>query len=249
MNPKLETPACRLADSEEWLDGGSDYIIDRLIETYSEFKAVSMWTPNERIKEHKKEYYEPHMVCIALCLSHAKPDNQMRSFLLKKFDVDPEMPADECKAALRVKVREHLARWEEALGTDETPFLCGENPGILDCQVVPKLFTAFQLAESQLADVGAPFIELAPLSFAYLDRFSKRESWLKAFGRGRGVGGKLDVATIRGISEKLNSLTPELCDSVIIPALENARRAKMVKGDAKKNTKKARRMTTATLCL
>ena len=189
------------------------------------------------------------MVCIALCLSHAKPDNQMRSFLLKKFDVDPEMPADECKAALRVKVREHLARWEEALGTDETPFLCGENPGILDCQVVPKLFTAFQLAESQLADVGAPFIELAPLSFAYLDRFSKRESWLKAFGRGRGVGGKLDVATIRGISEKLNSLTPELCDSVIIPALENARRAKMVKGDAKKNTKKARRMTTATLCL
>ena len=249
VNPKLETPACRLADSEEWLDGGSDYIIDRLIETYSEFKAVSMWTPNERIKEHKKEYYEPHMVCIALCLSHAKPDNQMRSFLLKKFDVDPEMPADECKAALRVKVREHLARWEEALGTDETPFLCGENPGILDCQVVPKLFTAFQLAESQLADVGAPFIELAPLSFAYLDRFSKRESWLKAFGRGRGVGGKLDVATIRGISEKLNSLTPELCDSVIIPALENARRAKMVKGDAKKNTKKARRMTTATLCL
>ena len=249
VNPKLETPACRLADSEEWLDGGSDYIIDRLIETYSEFKAVSMWTPNERIKEHKKEYYEPHMVCIALCLSHAKPDNQMRSFLLKKFDVDPEMPADECKAALRVKGREHLARWEEALGTDETPFLCGENPGILDCQVVPKLFTAFQLAESQLADVGAPFIELAPLSFAYLDRFSKRESWLKAFGRGRGVGGKLDVATIRGISEKLNSLTPELCDSVIIPALENARRAKMVKGDAKKNTKKARRMTTATLCL
>ena len=40
VNPKLETPACRLAGSEEWL-GGTDHTIDTLMETSSKVGAFN----------------------------------------------------------------------------------------------------------------------------------------------------------------------------------------------------------------
>ena len=167
------------------------------------------------------------MVAFALCLVHSSPNN-IRSFLLNKLGVDPDVDMNRCKAALQAKALEILGRWETALGAGggvQRPFLCGDRPGLLDCRLVTKLNLAYQLLESGLANLGAPFAEVAPLTFSYLGRFSKRDSWTKAFGPGREVGtGVLDVVTVRTLSNKFMSMCPEVCDSVILPALAKARR-------------------------
>ena len=174
------------------------------------------------------------MVAFALCLVHSNP-NGMRTFLFQKFGVDPEMESSECEAALQKACLDMFERWETALGggkgaSGDKPsvrkdYLCGDRPGLLDCRLVTKLNLAYQLLESGLANLGAPFAEVAPLTFSYLGRFSKRDSWTKAFGPGREVGtGVLDVVTVRTLSNKFMSMCPEVCDSVILPALAKARR-------------------------
>ena len=224
VNPKLETPACRLAGSEEWL-GGTDHIIDTLIETSSKVGSLNKLAPPADVG-NDKDSYEAHMVAFALCLVHSSPNN-IRSFLLNKLGVDPDVDMSRSKAALQAKALEILGRWETALGAGggvQRPFLCGNRPGLLDCRLVTKLNIAYHLFESGLSDLGAPFAEVAPLTFSYLDRFSRRDSWTKAFGPGREVGtGVLDLVSIRTVSNKYAKMCPELIDPIIIPALAKAR--------------------------
>ena len=224
VNPKLETPACRLAGSEEWL-GGTDHIIDTLIETSSKVGSLNKLAPPADVG-NDKDSYEAHMVAFALCLVHSSPNN-IRSFLLNKLGVDPDVDMSRSKAALQAKALEILGRWETALGAGggvQRPFLCGDRPGLLDCRLVTKLNIAYHLFESGLSDLGAPFAEVAPLTFSYLDRFSRRDSWTKAFGPGREVGtGVLDVVSIRTVSNKYAKMCPELIDPIIIPALAKSR--------------------------
>ncbi|QDZ23791.1 hypothetical protein A3770_11p63090 [Chloropicon primus] len=220
VNAKMETPGLRLAQSQEWLDG-TDNIIDTLVVKSALVGSLASARP-PTMAGASKDGLDVQMAAFALLMAPAKP-NGMRSFLLQKHGVDPdEGDVSKGVAALQGIVREGLGRWEEALSLSD--YLCGDEPGLLDCRLVSKLWTVYNLTESGLAKLGSPFAEIAPLTFAYLERFSGRGSWEAVFGLGREVtpGGNLDVYILRTVCQKIYGLSPELLP-VIQEALAKAR--------------------------
>jgi len=243
VNPKLETPSLRLANSEEW-NHGTDDIFEMLAKgQLSEFAKRT--EPPAGIKP-ETSHWEFHMVVFAMCMVMGKEDLGMRKFLFAKFGCEEGWPPSRCESHLRGHLGESLSRWEDALTARD--YLCGDEPGLLDCRVATKMYLSYQLIECGLANLGAPFKQVAPRSFDYLDRFSKRDSWKHAFGPGRGVGtGRLDVCTIRTVCNKFAMLCPHSIETHILPALEKARRKKVVQ---KKSAKERRNSTfSAALCL
>ena len=220
VNPKMETPGLRMAHAREWL-AGTDHIIETVEKECPKVTKFSQMHPPA--VQGTKEDYDPMMIAFALFAVHAEA-NPMRTFLLNANKVDPEDKDKlKCQNLLREGAREMLGRWESALKDKE--YLCGASPGMLDCKLVFKLYTAYQLYESGLASLGLGFEEAAPLSYAYLERFSKRKAWVDVLGPGRGVGGgKLDLYVIRTVCQKFSQLCPELVDSLVLPALAKARR-------------------------
>ena len=228
VNPELQTPACRLARSKEWLNG-TDHIFDCLRETIprvSELFEVEL-PPN--VKDDK-DYYDPMRLAFSLSLAHANRDCKMRSFLFDKSGISPELGGKESESILREKCLEKLHRWEASLrgiGNESNLYLCGDKPGHLDLILAPKLYLAFQLFESGLANLGEgkSFQEAAPLCFEYLRRMEKRESWKKAFGPGYEIAsGRLHVPMLRVLCNKFVAMCPELNDTVTLPALQKARK-------------------------
>ena len=246
VNEKLETPALRMANQEEWL-AGTDNIIDTLAASNPLVRELAKIKPPDHVNG-TNAYYEPHMTAFALGMVHANPETAppMRGFLFKKFGCEPEWDKLRCEAHIQVKAREILERWESALAA-QGDFLCGSAPGFLDCRVVTKLYLAFQLFESGLANLGAPFRSIAPLAYDYVNRFAKRDSWKRAFGPGRGLGpnSKIDIVTVRTICNKFAMIAPEIVDEVVIPALEKARKKK----SERKRKPKLLRRNSAALCL
>jgi glutathione S-transferase len=175
-----------------------------------------------------KDYYDAVMPTFALSLVHANADCKMRCFLFDKSGISPELNADESENMLQTKCLEKLKHWENALGetvSESNLYLCGDKPGYLDLQLASKMYFAFQLFESGLANLGKSFQEAAPFCFGYLQRMEKRESWKKALGSGYEVAsGRLHVPMLRVVCNKFVAMCPEINGAVTIPALQKARK-------------------------
>ncbi|QDZ22150.1 inward rectifying potassium channel transporter [Chloropicon primus] len=241
VDEKLETPALRLPRTSEWLDG-TDRIIETLVEKNAKVAELARCEPGEGL-DPSNAHWEVHAHVFALCLVHAPKAVKMRAFFWGKFGCDEAWPAHKCEAHLQSEAMKVLRRWESAL--KERQYLCGSRPGLLDCRAAPKLFLAFSLADSGLGNLGKPFKELAPRAFHYLNRFSKRPSWKRAYGPGRGVRVGPDIITVRTLANKFVTLAPTTVDSVILPALEKARNRKV----ERKPRERAERRNSAALCL
>ena len=229
VNEKEECPNLLLANTEEWLVG-TDHIIKTLATSHPVVREFGKSTPPDHINGTSADF-QPHLAAFALLMVHANPETAppARSFLLKKFECKPNWDKHRCEVQIQKKAREILERWEVALAA-QGDYLCGDEPGILDCSLIFLLYLAFQLFESGLANLGASFKDVAPRAYQYMVRFSERQSWSLVFGAGRGVGanGRIDLVTVRTISNKWALIAPEMTESIILPALEKARGGKRV---------------------
>lgn len=162
---------------------------------------------------------------IALTCVKAPPSKALK-FLLSKFKVDPNLDADECQKALQEKGREILTNYELALTESGKDFLCGDEPGVLDCKLVPKLYLFYNFAESGFADFGwqGHLSRVFPQTWRYMHTFSKRRSWIEAYGTS--YIRQLDVALLRTNCVRLVNACPTLMD-ICIRTLEKARKNTM----------------------
>ena len=110
---------------------------------------------------------------------------------------------DKLKVALR-DVSKLLAAAERQGG-----FLGGKIPDPSDINLGGAVYTVKALLDSGLADVDA---KMPPALERYLERWCRRDSWLKVYGTGQ----LFNAVIVRSFANKLCTVAPDVCspDSV-----------------------------------
>ena len=138
--------------------------------------------------------------------------------LLARDDKDEAM--DEARCGCRDKLKVALRDVSKLLADAERQggFLGGKAPDPSDMNLGGAVYTVKALLDSGLADVNA---KMTPELERYLERWCRRDSWLKVYGTGQAF----NAVIVRSFANKLCTVAPDVCspDSVR-DACERARR-------------------------
>ena len=138
--------------------------------------------------------------------------------MLAREDKDKAM--DEARGLCRDRLKVALRDVSKLLGAAERQggFLGGKAPDPSDINLGGAVYTVKALLDSNLADVDA---KMTPELERYLERWCRRDSWLKVYGTGQ----LFNAVIVRSFANKLCTVAPDVCspDSVR-DACDKARR-------------------------
>ena len=127
---------------------------------------------------------------------------------------------DEARSACRSRLVDALRDVSKLLAAAEKQggFLGGKIPDPSDINLSGAVYTVKALLDSGLADVDAM---MPPELERYLERWCRRDSWLKVYGTGQ----LFNAVIVRSFANKLCTVAPDVCspDSVR-DACDKARR-------------------------
>ena len=127
---------------------------------------------------------------------------------------------DEARVLCRDRLKGALQEVSKLLKTAERQggFLGGRKPDPSDINLGGAVYTVKALLDSGLADVDA---RMPPELERYLERWCRRDSWLKVYGTGQAF----NAVIVRSFANKLCTVAPDVCspDSVR-DACDKARR-------------------------
>ena len=118
---------------------------------------------------------------------------------------------DEARSACRSRLVDALRDVSKLLAAAERQggFLGGKIPDPSDINLGGAVYTVKALLDSGLADVDA---RMPPELERYLERWCRRDSWLKVYGTGQ----LFNAVIVRSFANKLCTVAPDVCspDSV-----------------------------------
>ena len=124
--------------------------------------------------------------------------------LLARDDKDEAM--DEARCGCRDKLKVALRDVSKLLADAERQggFLGGKAPDPSDINLGGAVYTVKALLDSGLADVNA---KMTPELERYLERWCRRDSWLKVYGTGQAF----NAVIVRSFANKLCTVAPDVC--------------------------------------
>ena len=129
--------------------------------------------------------------------------------MLAREDNDKAM--DEARALCRDRLKGALRDVSKLLAAAERQggYLGGKVPDPSDINLGGAVYTVKALLDSGLADVDA---KMTPELERYLERWCRRDSWLKVYGTGQAF----NAVIVRSFANKLCTVAPDVClpDSV-----------------------------------
>ena len=138
--------------------------------------------------------------------------------LLAREDKDKAM--DEARVLCRDRLKRALRDVSKLLAAagGHGGFLGGKTPDPADINLGGAVYTVKALLDSGLADSNA---KMTPELERYLERWCRRDSWLKVYGTGQ----LFNAVIVRSFANKLCTVAPDVCspDSVR-DACDKARR-------------------------
>ena len=180
VSAKLEAPSCRLPGRREWNDS-SAASLQELGLLYPQIGALLSRERSPPVGADDSARLWAVASVATKAVGIAGPAGVLTA---------PEATAEAARTA--------LGAWEGVLGArGGAAFLCGDAPGLLDCQLGPVLdlslclFDAAALYDTTGVDVAAE----APLASAYLARLRARPSYARCCGGGESNGRAAMVRT------------------------------------------------------